>query len=239
MCGRFYIESLADPVREALSLPKAALEPNWNAAPTQDIAILRPVARGLEVAQAQWGLLPAWSSDEDAAKMRGRFFNARSETAAEKPAFREAFARRRCLVPADGFYEWAPPKLKGGRKQPLAVRTTDDCGEPSQMLMAGIWETRSGGGASFDTVSILTCPANATIAAFHERMPVIFEARVALDWLGETDPMRSRAMLETFPADRTVWHEVSGKVNSVSNKGPELAAPLSEEERPPPETLFG
>jgi putative SOS response-associated peptidase YedK len=173
---------------------------------------------GRELALVRWGLIPAWAKE---ASIGGRLINARSETVAEKPAFRSAFRKRRCLVPADGFYEWRK-REGGGPKQPMLVRRRD--GAP--FAFAGLWEHWRGPEGEVQTCTILTTEANAVLAPIHDRMPVILDPAAYDRWL---DPARpgaeellrpcSDGWLEAFP--------VSTRVNNVRNDVAELIAPMN------------
>jgi putative SOS response-associated peptidase YedK len=217
-------------VREFLSLVFdgiAEMPPSYNVAPTQTVPIVRLRESGeRELAAVRWGLVPPWSKDP----FRGPpLFNARSETAAEKPAFRSAFRHRRCLAPISGFYEW---KKTGDSRQPYYITRADQ----SIMLLAGLWEHRPATHAApaLDSMTILTVPANAFMSQLHDRMPVILEPEQATAWLGhQTSPDILAGMLAPAPDGVLQAHPVSARVSSPKNDDPALC------ERIEPTGLFG
>lgn len=228
MCGRY---SLARPARLD---PKAFgveafpdLPPRYNIAPTQDVlAVLEHDAtRSAEL--LRWGLVPGWAKDP---AVGARMANARAETVAEKPSFRNAFRSRRCLVPADGFYEWqVVPGAK--RKQPHRIRMADD--EP--FAFAGLWESWRPAAKSADeaaalrSCALLTTAPNALMRPIHDRMPVIVAPDDYDAWLDPaTPPADVLALLRSFPAERMVAHPVSTAVNSPHHDEAGCIAPLSE-----------
>ena len=158
----------------------------------------------------RWGLVPHWAKD---ASMGARMNNARAETVAEKPSFREAYRKRRCLIPASGFYEW---KLEGGRKQPYYIRPLG--GE--LFSFAGIWETWNGSPVPLETCAIITTQANEKMAAVHERMPVIVSPAEYSDWLAGGE-----IRLEACPDAAIEVRRVSRAVNNARNDGPQLLEP--------------
>jgi putative SOS response-associated peptidase YedK len=173
-----------------------------------------------QFALVRWGLLPSWVKDP---KTFSLLINARGETAIEKPAFRAAMRRRRCLIPADGFYEW---KAVGGRKQPFFVRLKS--GGP--LAFAGLWETWSGpNGEELETAAIVTTRANRTLAAVHDRMPVIVPPQAFDLWLDGTtvDPQTAAALIAPAPEDLLEAYEVSTAVNRVANDNPKLVEPAA------------
>jgi putative SOS response-associated peptidase YedK len=180
MCGRYSLTSPVEAVRRLFGLvPGDAMAARYNVAPSQVVPLVRRRDSGNEVAMLRWGLIPAWAKDP---AIGHKMINARSETVAEKPAFRNAYRRRRCLVPADGFYEW---KRLGGRKAPYRIVIGD--GEP--FAFAGLWEAwLSPQGDDVETFTILTTDANAVLAPVHHRMPVILPAELYDPWL---DPAAS------------------------------------------------
>ena len=198
----------------------AECSPRWNIAPTQDVLIARDDAQGVrELAAVRWGLIPPWAKDT---KMSARMINARSETASEKPSFRDAWRRRRCIIPADGFYEWL---RVGERKRPFCFRRAD--GDP--MAMAGLWESwRSPQGDTIESCSILTTAANTVVGTIHDRMPVILGAVDFDAWL-DVDGSDGRAVSAlTGPCsdDVLVAYEVSTLVNSARNDQAACCEPL-------------
>ncbi|HEY1153931.1 MAG TPA: SOS response-associated peptidase, partial [Pseudolabrys sp.] len=164
MCGRFVITSPPDAMRRLLRYREQPNFPaRYNVAPTQPIPVVRLINGARTFTLMRWGLLPGWVKEPKGFTL---LINARAETAAEKPAFRNALKRRRCLLPADGFYEW---KREGALKQPYFIRRRDR----APFAFAGLWETWSGpGGEEIDTAAIVTTDASADIAGLHHRMPV-------------------------------------------------------------------
>ena len=160
--------------------PTPNWEPTWNMAPTRDAPVVRlhPETRARHLDLLRWGLVPHWAKDPKSVRQP---INARAETAATSPMFRDALVRRRCLVPADVFYEW---QATGWAKQPFAIARTD--GQP--MVFAGLWEGwRGADGTVMRTFTIVTTSANATLRPIHERMPVVLEPPDWPAWLGETE----------------------------------------------------
>ncbi|WP_285661316.1 SOS response-associated peptidase [Actinorhabdospora filicis] len=181
MCGRYASTRSATDLAalfEAVDDTDGALEASFNLAPTRRVPIVR-VSRSLEsraVSAARWGLIPSWAKDPS---MGGRMFNARSETVTSLGSFKNAFKRRRCLVPADGWFEWQ--KLEDGSKQPYFI--TYDDGEP--MVFAGLWETWGEG--PIMTTTILTAAAHGGLEDIHERMPLVLPPDAWASWLGEAE----------------------------------------------------
>lgn len=229
MCGRFTLRSNLNLILAQFALDEVPdLRPRYNIAPTQLIPTIRASETGRELAMLRWGLIPSWSKDE---KMGSRLLNARAETAAEKPSFRTAFRRRRCLVVADGFYEWkqaAPEKdasAKGGSaKQPFYIRMRDQ----RPFAFAGLWETwRGPRGAELATpiqsCTILTTEPNTLMQSLHDRMPVILPPDAYAMWL---DPSFEgldalQALLRPCAAEEMIASPVSTLVNSPRNESPE------------------
>lgn len=203
------------------------IEPRYNIAPTQPGAIVRGVLHGeRSLEPARWGLVPRWAKD---VKIGARMINARSETAAEKPAFRDAFRRRRCLIPASGFYEWQ--RLGSGRKQPYYIYAA----ERSPLALAGLWETWNDpqGDRPLTTFTVLTTAANATVSRLHDRMPVIIPELHFSDWLGDDQPIDRLALLLAPADDRLLtMHPVSPRVNSPAHDDASLIEPQQPAEQP-------
>lgn len=220
MCGRFAIFSPVQQLIAAFGLSAAPdeLPPRYNAAPGQRLPVV--VASGAErrCGLMRWGLVPSWADDPEIGK---RMINARAETLSEKPSFKNALRRRRCLVPADGFYEW---KKSGGAKVPhyLALRA----GGP--MALAGLWERWDGADAPLYTFTIVTTAPNAVVAALHRRMPVILARECWDRWLGDPPPAPEELseLLGPAPDDWLQAHPVSRAVNSPAADGPELIEPV-------------
>jgi putative SOS response-associated peptidase YedK len=213
MCGRFAFYS---PTEAAAALFGAAgsldLEPRYNIAPTQYVAAVRSDSEGeRELVKLRWGLVPFWAKDPS---IGNRMINARAETVAEKPSYRNAYKHRRCLVLADGFYEW---QRHGDSKVPYFISLAS--GQP--FALAGLWEnwTDKETGESLQTTTLITTDANPFMAQLHHRMPVILEANTATDWLaGSTELLDDVASitppLQAWPVDR--------RVNNARNEGEDL-----------------
>jgi len=207
------------------------LQPRFNIAPTQPVGavLIDPDSpgRGRQWRHFRWGLVPSWAKDPSISQ---RMINARSESAGEKPSFRHAFRRRRCLLPADGYYEWKKPAWKGDVKRPHFMHLTSL--EP--MAMAGLWEHwQDSEGNELETCTVLTMEPNALAAEVHDRMPVIMPRDRWADWLRPTELSVDEvvAMIQPLPADAMDMYEVSRRVNFVRNDDPSLAAPISDSER--------
>jgi putative SOS response-associated peptidase YedK len=222
MCGRFLLTTPASDLAELLGLSTPpALVPRYNIAPTQTIGIVR--ARGVgparEWAEVRWGLVPFWSEEPTT---RAPLFNARADTAAAKPAFREPLHRRRCVVPADGFYEW---KREGRARQPYLFRRRD--GAP--LVLAGLWERWSKGDAPpLESCTILTTSPNALVAAAHDRMPVVLAAEDFARWLDPalTSPGAVQDLLVPCAEDLLEALPVGPQVGNSRFDDPSCATPV-------------
>jgi putative SOS response-associated peptidase YedK len=221
MCGRARLSSDVSEIKLVFSIPSERPTPNipanWNAAPTEDLPVVRYDARagqrGLDV--MRWGLVPFWAKD---IKVGFANINAKAEGIETKPAFRKAFARRRCLVPFDCFYEW---KKLGKDREPYAVGLADR----RLMALAGLWETwRSPAGERVRSFAVVTTAANPVLATIHDRMPVILAPENRPAWLGEraTDPEQLKSLLVPYPAEDMVIWPVDNRVGNVNNKDPSL-----------------
>jgi len=225
MCGRIVQELPPDQLRKRFRTlnPLANVEPSWNIAPTDWALAVRwnreTNQRSLD--KLRWGLVPMWAPDLSVA---ARQINARAETVAERPAYREAYVKRRCLVPIGAFYEWR--KRDGKTKQPYAVATSD--GAP--LVLGGLWERwrDKGTGEITRSFTIITVPANEQLRPLHERMPLILDETDWPAWLGETgsDPA---PLLRSYAKPLRVW-AVSARVNSVKNNDQHLLDPLPAEQ---------
>ena len=222
MCGRFTQKLPAKKVAEKFKVKVEEVPPlveRFNVAPTQNVLAVREFAEGREATFLKWGLVPHWAKDP---AVGNKLINARSETVTEKPSFREAFARRRCLVPLDGFYEWA---RRGDRKRPFYFHVRD--GEP--FAVAGLWESWEGGGGSLETVTLLTTEANGLLTPYHDRMPVILRPEDYDLWL-DADVRSAdllRPLLRPYPEAMMGAYAVSPFVNSPSNDGPRCVEPVT------------
>jgi putative SOS response-associated peptidase YedK len=231
MCGRFVSTSPPDELAAyfgAEAVAEAVLEPNYNVAPTQDVLAVVEADGGRYLDAFFWGLVPSWAKD---VKIGSRMINARAETLAEKSAFKKPFATRRCLVPADGFYEWK--KIGTGKKpkkQPMFIRRLD--GEP--LAFAGIWSLWRGPDRDQEplrSLTIVTTAPNELMGAIHDRMPVILPEERWAPWLDRTndDLGALQAMLVPLPDGLLTATPVATLVNNVRNNGPELLHPAEEE----------
>ncbi|NCA72289.1 MAG: SOS response-associated peptidase [Sphingobacteriia bacterium] len=228
MCGRYAQFTSPRDIAELFgaTLDIADLSPRYNAAPMQWLPVIRQRPSGERVLQAlRWGLLPSWAKDETIAN---RLINARAETLAEKPSFRTAYRKRRCIVPADGFYEWV--KRPEG-KQPFYIHASDG----TLLAFAGLWErwTRTGDGELIDSFTIVTTAANGRVRPLHERMPVILAPEAVARWLDPAGtPETTSNLLGPCPDERLALHPVTRAVGNVRNEGPELIAAIAEEGLP-------
>jgi putative SOS response-associated peptidase YedK len=221
MCGRYTLASPTERLAEEFGVDAASIElaPNYNVAPTQQVAAVLDEGGQRRLEVLRWGLIPPWADDPG---IGSRMINARSETAPGKPSFRRAFRERRCLIPADGFYEW---QRTNGAKQPYYIHMEE--GRP--FAFAGLWESWSKGGeGEVRTCTILTTGANALVGEVHDRMPVIL-AHDAYDvWL---DPDSERdeltGLLAPYPEDEMEAYPVSRFVNSPSNNDPRCIEPAA------------
>jgi putative SOS response-associated peptidase YedK len=228
MCGRYLIISSPEAIRRLFGYPQQPnFPPRYNVAPTQPVPIVRRVDGNRQFALVRWGLIPPWVRDPRAFSL---LVNARAESVNDKPAFRNAMRRRRCLVPADGFYAW---KEDGGRKRPYCVRPRH--GGP--IAFAGLWETWMGpNGEEMETVAIITTPANRELAALHDRMPAIVPPEAFDLWLDcrNVDALTATELCVPVPDGLLEAYEVSPAVNRADNDGPELIAPASAQPPAPP-----
>jgi putative SOS response-associated peptidase YedK len=224
MCGRYVSASSPDDLARyfGAQAPDRELEPSFNVAPTTEVYAVRAQDGHRRLTTLRWGLIPFWAKD---AKIGSKMINARSETVLDKPAFRRAIKQQRCLIPADGFYEWA--KVSGHkRKQPFYIHRTD--GEP--LVFAGLWERWRPASEGEDdetevveSCTILTCAANETMAAIHDRMPVLLAPSAWDQWLaGDDDLDQLPGLMVPAPQGLLTLRPVTPAVNSVRNNGPEL-----------------
>ncbi len=228
MCGRYTITSAPEAIRALFRYEEQPnFPPRYNVAPTQPIPIVRLHEGKRQFALVRWGLLPSWVRDP---KTFTLLINARGESVIDKPAFRAAMKRRRCLIPADGFYEW---KAVGGRKQPYYVRQTS--GAP--MAFAGLWECWTGpNGEEMETAAILTTNANRLLTPIHARMPVIVQPEAFDLWLNcaDVDATTAAALIAPAPDNLLESYEVSTAVNRTANDNPKLVERLAATPVPAP-----
>ena len=211
MCGRFSFTQPEKVVAEVFDLSSIpTLSPRYNIAPTQPVPTILPDSENgkRQLKMLRWGLIPSWAKDM---KMGARLINARAETIAEKPAFRSAFKRRRCLVLADGFYEW---QQQDGKKQPFYFQLQD--GKP--FAFAGLWERwEKGEGEPIESCTIVTTEANQLMRPIHDRMPVILDPENYDRWLDpelqKTEMLQS--LLQPYQSEEMTFYPVSTKVNNA------------------------
>ncbi len=221
MCGRFAVsQPRFARIEHALGATFEPVLPRYNIAPTQPISVIRQIEDAYLMSEMKWGLVPAWSKTPSTTYST---FNARLETAAEKPAFRSAFRHRRCLIPASGFYEW---HTEDKHKQPYYFTLAS--GE--EMALAGLWEEWKGAdGTVLQTCTILVGASNSLVGKIHDRMATIVPANHYQDWLNPDEKTDYLLAILTAPylADKMKAWKVSPQVNSVHNQGAELILPLA------------
>jgi putative SOS response-associated peptidase YedK len=223
MCGRYKLSRRKQIIEEHFDSVSGEQDwsPRFNIAPTQSVAVVRqnPKEPVRELSLMRWGLIPSWAKDSSGAASR---INARAETASTKPAFREAMKSRRCLIPADAFYEWA---RAGKTKQPYCFEVN----EGKLFAFAGIWDRwKDAGGNWVKTCSILTTTPNAVTAAVHDRMPAILDPDSYELWLdpGMTNVAAASELLKPFDARLMRCYPVSTRVNHVANDDAACSAPV-------------
>ncbi len=214
MCGRFSQLHTWEEVRAWFDLigPALNLPSRYNIAPTQDVTVIRAGDERRYASQMRWGLVPFWAKD---LSIGAKMINARSETVAEKPAFRAAFKSRRCLIPADGFYEWTGPK---GNKQPYRIVVNDG----ALFAFAGLWESWDKEGEVVESCTIITGEPNAVAKPIHNRMPVILAPDNYDTWLGGDDG----ELLRPYPPETMTAYKVNRVVSNARNDVPECIEPL-------------
>lgn len=222
MCGRFTFTQSEETITELFQLAEVPpLSPRYNLAPTQlaPAVIKTSQAQNRQFKWLRWGLVPSWSKDT---KIGTKLINAKAETVAEKPAFRSAFKKRRCLVLADGFYEW---QQQNGKKQPFYYRLQN--GNP--FAFAGLWEHwESEEGEGIESCTIITTDANELIRPIHDRIPVILAPNDYDKWLDPEvkEPELLQPLLQPYPSEEMTAYPVSPKVNSPKNDSPECIQSL-------------
>jgi putative SOS response-associated peptidase YedK len=228
MCARYVITSTPAVIRALFGYDEHPnFPPRYNVAPSQPIPVVRFANGKRQFALMRWGLIPAWVKDP---KKFSLPVNARGESVLEKPAFRNAMRRRRCLIPADGFYDWQ----SGAPRRPYFVRPKEP-GKP--MALAGLWETWTGpNGEEVDSAAIITTRANQKLAVVHDRMPVIVPQEAFDLWLdcAEVDATTAAALIAPAPEALLEYHEVSTAVNKATNDDPHLIEPADASERAEP-----
>jgi putative SOS response-associated peptidase YedK len=216
MCGRFTITLEASELQQELGLVSVPEDwkPRFNAAPTQNVgAVISATQR--DAVWLRWGLIPSWAKNME---ISSRLINARSETLVEKPSFRNAFAKRRCLILANGFYEWLRSPGRKGPSQPYHFRLAD--GKP--FAFAGLWEIwHPQEGEPVRSCTIITTQANAIVQPVHDRMPVILSGQAMWDWLSAPDVQAAQVFLQPYPAEQMVAVPVSRVVNDATQDSPE------------------
>jgi putative SOS response-associated peptidase YedK len=224
MCGRFVLKAPVAEIKEwfgTASAPPEA-EPRYNVAPTQNVLAVRfnPETRERSLDALRWGLVPIWAKDPS---IGNKLINARAETLADKPSFRDAFVKRRCLIPASAFYEWKKPDAPKGTKQPYAIGMANG----GLFAFAGLWERwKTPEGDILRSCTIITTEANDTLRPIHDRMPVILGPDAYGTWLGEEEasPEALVALMRPFdPARMRAW-PVGSRVGAVANQGEDLMA---------------
>jgi putative SOS response-associated peptidase YedK len=223
MCGRIVRTSPAEVLAAEFGAePPAAVDarPRWNLCPGEDLLIVVQKGEQRRMGTVRWGLVPWFAKAPDDGP---RSINARAENVATRPPFRDAFRRRRCLVTADGFYEW---RREGRTRRPFFIRLRSH----RPMGLAGLWERwRPPDGPPLLTGLVITCPATGRLASIHDRMPVVLAPDAAARWLDPTldDPAVLRALLAPYPDDALEIYPVSPLVNSPRNDSPECVRPAS------------
>lgn len=231
MCGRYAVTLPPEAMRQAFAYREQPnFPPRYNIAPTQPVPVIRLEQGTRQFILMRWGFIPGWVKDP---KTFPLVINVRSESAAEKPSFRAAFTRRRCLMPADGFYEWH--RLGEGRRQenrPYLFRRPDR----GFFAFAALWETwHSPDGSEIDTVAMVTGPANGQMAAIHHRSPVIVPPEAFDAWLDPAaEPAALQPLLRPPPDDLLEMIRLGDAVNKVANDGPELQQPFDPASAPKP-----
>ncbi len=221
MCGRFTLTANADLIQHTFGLADVPsnLAPRFNIAPTQPVAVVVAGENGRHFDIFRWGLIPFWAKDP---AIGSRMINARAETLAEKPSFKHALRRRRCLILADGFYEWQ--KTPHG-KQPVFIHLKDR----RPFAFAGLWERwLAPDGSDVHSCTIITTQPNNLLKPVHNRMPVILPDDAHTDWLamGEQSAQTLLPLLQPFPADEMAFYSVATLVNSPANDSPECLNPI-------------
>lgn len=230
MCGRYSLTTAPEALRRLFNfINRPNFGPRYNIAPTQSAPVVRPAAGGggPELVMMRWGLVPSWAKE---LSIGAKTINARAETVAEKPAFRSSFRNRRCLVPADGFYEW---RTEDGKKQPFRIGMKG--GAP--FAFAGLWESWTApddagdlAGETIESYTIITTTANDKLRPIHPRMPVVLDEASHDAWL-DGDPAELAPLLMAYPPEPMAFYRVNPHVNNARNDDPACIEPLSAEQR--------
>ena len=218
MCGRFVANIPAGELKKIFNLIEIQqLDPRFNVAPTQQVAVIRNNGDHNHLDQLKWGFVPSWSKD---ISFGSHLINARSETVAEKPTFRYAIKYRRCIIPSSGFYEW---DHSGGKKQPYYIQMVDQ----TPTYLAGLWESwKAPDGNVIETFAILTTAANKLVAPLHDRMPVVLHPDTFTLWLNMNmhDPEQLQQLFLPYPAVEMTAHKVPDLVNNTRFDSPACIA---------------
>jgi putative SOS response-associated peptidase YedK len=222
MCGRFTLRTPPKDLVEVFQLLRTLeMTPRYNIAPTQPVAVVRQGATRRELSMLRWGLIPSWAKDT---KIGATLINARADTLATKPSFRTALKRRRCLIPADGFYEWK--KGEGKTKQPFFIRLKKEY----PFAFAGLWEHWEGpDNSAIESCTIVTTDANDTLRPLHERMPVILREEDYDQWLDPKadDSTKLSELLKPYSSEEMTAFPISTLVNNARNESAQCIEPLS------------
>ena len=220
MCGRFDLHLPQELLAEIFGISVGRdIQPRYNITPSQEVLVIRRGREDREMSFLHWGLIPSWAKD---ASIGHKTINARSETAHEKPAFKHALRHHRCLIPANGFYEWF---TDGARKKPFYIHLKKDI----PFAFAGLWDHwKSPAGEVIESCTILTTEANTLLKRIHDRMPVILDPRDYNIWLNPSiyEIQSLKYLFEPLPADKMEMYPVSDLVNSPRNDTPECIKPL-------------
>lgn len=217
MCGRYTLHTRDRIELNRLNASELPFEPRYNIAPSQPVLVVGNFGRGVEARFLSWGLIPSWSTDGKA------FINARAETLEDRPSFNESFRLRRCLIPANGFFEW---KRAGREKRPFYIQARDE----ALLFFAGIWDRWNSRGEAIMSCAIITTSANEIVGELHDRMPAILRPENHGAWLNpHTNRVALLHMLRPFPSSETKIHPVGSSVNSTANDSAELLRPVDSE----------
>lgn len=229
MCGRFTLHHSAQEVAERFEVPRAlfAVEPRYNIAPGTDIPIVTVGSQGRRIEGVRWGLVPFWAKD---AAIGNKMINARVETLAEKASFKYALTRRRCLIPADGFFEWKEERTATSKaaKQPMHIRMKDE----SLFAFAGLWEEwrdkANPDAPALKSCTIITGPPNALLATLHHRMAIILRPEDEAAWLdpNRQEPEEVLSLLQMFPDGGMEAYAISTRINTPAYDAPDCIAPM-------------